>query len=1045
MKKILLMAVVAFGMLATACSKDEVAQPVAEKSTVTFSVAAPELSTRAHGDGESATALAYAVYNRADKALLFKGTATMSALKATVEIPFVNGMTYDVLFWAEAPAPESPYTVDWDAKTVGYTNAAALVSNSEDYDAFYYFLTGDELPEITGPVTKTVVLKRPFAQLNIATNDTAEAAQSGLVVENVAVEVTNAYTQFDLVTGNGVNASNTGVTFTSAPKQGGTILSSYDLLAVNYLFTGGEKQLVNVKFTYTDGDTTTGGNAGRTAEYNSVPVQRNYRTNIIGSLLTSEGNFNIEIEEGFDGEPGHKYEVVSVATAQELQNAVNSGAGEIILEDDIVLDGPIVFGTFTRAEVAETIVRPFILDGNGQTLTYNGSDRAINVLTPDINLTIKNLTIDCIAPYCNRGINYATDGNLTLENVIIKGENITYALNLPDPSDNATVVINNSKITGVIALNVWGANVKMDVTNSEITSVDKADHENYAAIKLNNNGSSSAEGSVINVVGGKVTALDENGNPSAAVTNSTKTGVINISDSTEVIGKVEKRVAMVYWDGQNEFYSCETLEEALVSVVEHNADGVRLLADVEVSEIMVLNGSFVFDGNGKTLTSTAGRAINVSGANGVTIKNLTIECSGERAINIIQNATNVKIENVTATAANYTVNVASSAPNAVVDIKNSTLNGLCTVNVASAGAEVTVDGCTVNCNDNNTTVGEAYAAISLNKDAENATITVTNTTINVAEGSDSVPARNSAANGTITIDGSTENVCVMVAAITYEGSAYYYSFETLEEAVEFAKEGDVITLLRDIVVEGTLTLDLEGKTLVTNGMLTNAGELTIKGGKLISENNADKPNTLISTAGKLTIDGVELDHNCTTAGAAIRVLGGEAVINNAVVNAENLTLFADGAKVNITGAESSYFSNASTDDGTWAYAVKAQNGAVLTINGGSFEGKHGVITSAKDGSIIINDGVFFIQEPANGSGYPLCAGGENAVITVYGGKFSNIRAAGASGYAYNGGKFNLYGGLFKYKTFWGGVDESVIWVESGDADYPWTVQGTTMK
>ena len=1035
MKKILLMAVVAFGMLATACSKDEVAQPVAEKSTVTFSVAAPELATRALGDGTTATQLSWAVYDENDTLLFQSSEVTvMSGLKATVEIPFVNGMEYNILFWAEAV--QSPYSVDWANLEVGYKNQT-LVSNSENYDAFYCYFT--ELGEVTGPVTKTVELKRPFAQLNIKTNDHDNAVKSGLTVDQVSVEISEGCDKFNLANGEGIKAAaGTKITFTNAAKL------ANDHLAVNYLFTGGQKSLVNVTFAYTDGDLAKGGDASGSMEFAAVPVQRNYRTNIIGSLLTSDGKFNIEIKPGFDGEPGHKYEVVSVSTAQELQNAINSGAGEIILEDDIVLDGPIVFGTFTRAEVAETNVRPFILDGNGQTLTYNGSDRVINVLTADINLTIKNLTI-CTASYCNRGINYATNGNLTIENVIINGENITYALNLPDPSDNATVVINNSKITGVIALNVWGENVKMDVTNSEITSVDKADHENYAAIKLNNNGTTSAEGSVINVVGGKVTALDENGEPSAAVTNSTKTGEINISDSTEVIGKVEKRVAMVYWEGQNEFYSCETLAEALESAVEHKADGVRLLADVEADEILVLNGSFVFDGNGKKLTSTAGRAINVSGADGVTIKNLTIECSGERAINIIQNATNVKIENVTATAANYTVNVASSAPEAVVDIKNSTLNGLCTVNVASAGAEVTVDGCTVNCNDNNTTVGEAYAAISLNKDAENATITVTNTTINVAEGSDSVPARNSAANGTITIDGSTENVCVMVAAITYEGSAYYYSFETLEEAVEFAKEGDVITLLRDIVVEGTLTLDLEGKTLVTNGMLTNAGELTIKGGKLISENNADKPNTLISTAGKLTIDGVELDHNCTTAGAAIRVLGGEAVINNAVVNAENLTLFADGAKVNITGAESSYFSNASTDDGTWAYAVKAQNGAELTIDGGSFEGKHGVITSAKDGSIIINDGVFFIQEPANGSGYPLCAGGENAVITVYGGKFSNIRAAGASGYAYNGGKFNLYGGLFKYKTFWGGVDESVIWVESGDADYPWTVQGTTMK
>ena len=310
MKKFLLMAVAALGLLFTACSKDEVAQSVAEKSTVTFSVATPELSTRAHGDGESATALAYAVYNRADKALLFQGTKTMSNLTATVEIPFVNGMTYDVLFWAAAP--ESPYTVDWDAQTVGYTNAAALVGNSEKYDAFYYFLTGDELPEITGPVTKTVELKRPFAQLNIKTNDAKEAAQSGVEVKNVKVVVKNGYSSFDLAAGAGKDKND--VTFDFAAKQENANAEGVQLLAVNYLFTGGEKSLVDVEFTYTDVNGKVAA-AGEVMEFASVPVQRNYRTNIVGSLLTSDGKFNIETKPGFDGTHDHS---VAVATPEDI-------------------------------------------------------------------------------------------------------------------------------------------------------------------------------------------------------------------------------------------------------------------------------------------------------------------------------------------------------------------------------------------------------------------------------------------------------------------------------------------------------------------------------------------------------------------------------------------------------------------------------------------------------------------------------------------------------------------------------------------------------
>ena len=246
---------------------------------------------------------------------------------------------------------------------------------------------------------------------------------------------------------------------------------------------------------------------------------------------------------------------------------------------------------------------------------------------------------------------------------------------------------------------------------------------------------------------------------------------------------------------------------------------ITLSENITASEIITINKAITLDGNGKTLTSTAGRAINVSGANGVTIKNLTIEASGERAINIIQNADNVTINTVTASAANYTVNIASSAPNATVTIENSTLNGLCTVNVAAAGAEVKVENSTVNCNDNNTTEGESYAALSLNKEAIGGSIIATGCTINVVQGSDSVEGRNGAENGTVTINGSTENVLVTVAAIIYGVSPYYHGFPSLASAVEFAKAGDTITLIRNIELLETITIPCD--------VMLNANEKTI--------------------------------------------------------------------------------------------------------------------------------------------------------------------------------------------------------------------------
>ena len=363
----------------------------------------------------------------------------------------------------------------------------------------------------------------------------------------------------------------------------------------------------------------------------------------------------------------------------------------------------------------------------------------------------------------------------------------------------------------------------------------------------------------------------------------------------------------------------ETFAEAYANF----ADGaeVVLYVDLSFNSILVIDKSVTLDGNGKTISSTAGRAINVSGADGVTIKNITISASGERAINIIQNATNVTIDNVTATAANYTVNVASSAKGAVVAIKNSTLNGLCTVNVAAIGAQVTVDNSTVNCNDNNTTAGESYAALALNKEAIGGSIVATNSTINVVDGSDSCKGRNGAENGTLTIDGSTEDVMVIVAVITYEGSDYYHSFQTIAAAIKFAKDGDVVTLIRDVelseilLINKSVTLDGNGKTLTSTAArainVETTGKVAISNLTIVA---GERAINIINQAATVEIDNVTATASnnavmvATSAGAAKVTIKnsdftGLAVINVAGAGAEITIIDTDITNVDATDAE----------------------------------------------------------------------------------------------------------------------------------------------
>ena len=66
----------------------------------------------------------------------------------------------------------------------------------------------------------------------------------------------------------------------------------------------------------------------------------------------------------------------------------------------------------------------------------------------------------------------------------------------------------------------------------------------------------------------------------------------------------------------------ETLAEAIAAA--QAGDTIILLRDVTLSEILTIDKAITLDGNGKALTSTASRAINVETAGIVTINNLNI-------------------------------------------------------------------------------------------------------------------------------------------------------------------------------------------------------------------------------------------------------------------------------------------------------------------------------------------------------------------------------------------------------------------------------------
>ena len=134
-----------------------------------------------------------------------------------------------------------------------------------------------------------------------------------------------------------------------------------------------------------------------------------------------------------------------------------------------------------------------------------------------------------------------------------------------------------------------------------------------------------------------------------------------------------------------------SLDEAL----EMAADGetVTLLGNITLDNVLVLDKAITLDGTGFTLTSKADRAINVNCNGAVGIKNLTIVngANAERAINVIQKAATLTVDNVVAEGFKYTVNVAASSVGSSITINGGKLSGYAAINLTGSNTTVVVN------------------------------------------------------------------------------------------------------------------------------------------------------------------------------------------------------------------------------------------------------------------------------------------------------------------------------------------------------------------
>lgn len=417
MKKFLYCAAALATLLFAVSCQQEKLEPVG--GPVRFTVTAPGgLDTRAYADGENVNEVHWAVYRTTKDYVidetdeipgaLAQGVVPMSNKTATVELDLLQDQYYTILFWAQVKDAGHYELGDLrevkivsESKTDPETGEVYQTIDANDESRAAFFQRHDF--STFSQQNYDVTLYRPFAQINLGT--TAESltpSQDGqtqgytIDVRESKMTVKGLATSFDLLKGEGKDEA-VEFTFNSTPtpaKNGQALAvngSNYHYVAMNYLLVPVQEKTVEVSYEITTDKGVIENTIG------SVPIKENYRTNIIGNLLTSKTEFEIVVDENFnkpdvpvvsDGwahVSGYDYVVngdAGVNALKEILNHADAAADAATKADgpvvNIDLNGDVYWVTegghgSSPLLPATSKISKVVINGNGNTFTATGA------------------------------------------------------------------------------------------------------------------------------------------------------------------------------------------------------------------------------------------------------------------------------------------------------------------------------------------------------------------------------------------------------------------------------------------------------------------------------------------------------------------------------------------------------------------------------------------------------------------------------------------------------------------------------------------------
>lgn len=295
---------VAAMFFATACQNDENSMSVDGSAQVAFALELEgEFDASSVNAGANVDQLMYAVFDESgSEVIVAKEVFEVSDLSKGVwlNLTLPKGNTYKAVFWAQNSECDA-YSVSEDMKvTVDYEG----LNNDETRDAFFGVTKAFRVDNYS---TMSVVLKRPFAQVNVGADEKDAAlvenidmniAQSSAVIKGVANKI-------DLFDGSIDGCVD--VEYSAAPIPGDLLFvdgdydgveDPYEYVSMCYVLAGKKSTTHEMAFKFLTDN-------GKSIELKgglfAVPLLRNWRTNIIGQVYSGSSDINIKLSPEYEG------------------------------------------------------------------------------------------------------------------------------------------------------------------------------------------------------------------------------------------------------------------------------------------------------------------------------------------------------------------------------------------------------------------------------------------------------------------------------------------------------------------------------------------------------------------------------------------------------------------------------------------------------------------------------------------------------------------------------------------------------------------------